>query len=308
MGCATRDDVEDVARGLVGMAAECAAPDQVLLVLSTLGARSLLRLDARLRNWRWQVTDAQRQHIDEAALAGVDPLALLLTACSGDGHLRQRAVATPLMHRDRRLLPVLLIRTSDWVSQVRDEAIRAVAAALEATDTDALLRAAGVAMAMRDWYRGDHAVTAVTEALRARSDATLDKARHSGDVQVRRLAYRLWLESGDASPDALAVAALTERDIICQRLPVDAIVRDAVRRRQRASLERLLDARFARVRVEALYATSDLRGWLEHDAGSTYDVPAPSTRDRLGGLIDAAEADLGTASARLLRFHLGLPH
>ena len=62
----------------------------------------------------------------------------------------------------------------------------------------------------------------------------------------------MWLESAHADSDALVAAALTEPDILCQSLSVDAVVRAAVRDRHRDTLDRLLAARFARVRVEAL--------------------------------------------------------
>jgi hypothetical protein len=156
------------------------------------------------------------------------------------------------MRSDQRLLPALLIRTADWVEQVRVAARQVLPTALDAADPDGLIRAVGVAMAMWDWHRSEYAVAAVTEALRGRSDGTVDAARMSDDLGVRRLAYRLWVESGDADTDALVESALTEHDIICQRLCVDAVVRAAARDRQRGTLERLLTARFPRIRAEAL--------------------------------------------------------
>jgi hypothetical protein len=54
------------------------------------------------------------------------------------------------------------------------------------------------------------------------------------------------------------------------------------------------------------YARSDLNGWLDHDAATTYEMPPQSAHDRLRRLIDAAEPDIGTANARLLRWHLSV--
>lgn len=225
-------------------------PDKVLRVLSTVRPRTWLRLDVALRRvrhpgYRWR-------RITDAAWDRSDSVTVLLTACSGDGRQRQRSVNSRRMRSDQRLLPLLLIRSADWVEPVRADATRALPTALAAADTDALIRAAGVAMAMQDWRRGEHAVGAVTEALRTRSDGTLDAARTSDDLHVRRLAYRVWLEPGRADSAAIVEAALTERDNICQSLCVDAAVRVAIRHRQRDTLEHLLAARFARVRVEAL--------------------------------------------------------
>ncbi|HEX2402276.1 MAG TPA: HEAT repeat domain-containing protein [Mycobacterium sp.] len=243
----------ETAKALARVVVERADPDEALRMLSAVRPRTWLRLDVELRSLRhfFRPRDEWGQ-ITDAAWAGANPLALLLTACSGDGRQRQLSVQTPLMRSDQRLLPVLLIRTADWAKQVRGDAQQVLPAALDAADADGLLRATGVAMAMRDWQRGEGAFAAVTEALRTRSDGTLDAARMSDDVQVRRLAYRVWLESGHADSDALVAAALTEPDIICQSLSVDGVVRAAVRDRQRDALDRLLAARFARVRAEAL--------------------------------------------------------
>jgi hypothetical protein len=245
--------VDDLALGLVRLAADRASPDEALGALLSLQPRVWVGLDNKLRYWPWwPASDRQWLEITDPARAGSDPLALLITACSYDGYLRQRAVKTPLMRRDQRLLPVLLIRTADWAKPVRDDARSALDEALGTADAAGLVRAAGVAIALREWRRGDYAVEAMTEALRTRSDRTLDAARSSDDVQVRRLAYRIWLERGDADSDALVQAALTERDIVCHRLCAQSVVRTAVRDRQRETMERLLAARFARVRAEAL--------------------------------------------------------
>lgn len=243
----------DLASGLVEPALARVAPDEALRVLSAMRPRTWLRLDAELRGLRhWFRPGDQWQQLTDAAWAGSNPLALLLVACSGDGHMRQRAVLTPLMGSDQRLLPVLVIRSADWVKQVRVDARRVLFEALYAADGDGLIRAAGVAMEMRDWSRGDFAVAAVSEALRTGTGGALDAARASDDIQVRRLAYRLWLESGHANSDAVMQAALSERDNICQSLVAEAAVRAAVRDGRRDTLDRLLAARFARVRVEAL--------------------------------------------------------
>ncbi len=244
---------DDLAQALVRLAMTGTSPDEALRTLATLRPGTWLRLDGRLRQWPWWATaDDQWLRITDPARAGSDPLALLLTACVYDGHLRQRAVHTPLMRREQRLLAVLLIRTTDWVRPVRDDARTAFDEALAVADTAGLVQAAGVALALRAWRRGDYAAAAVTEALRTRSDETLDAARASGDHEVRRLGYRLWLESGHADSDALVRAALTEQDIVCQRQCIEAVVGAAVRDGRRDTLERLLAARFARVRVEAL--------------------------------------------------------
>ncbi|MGA5545224.1 HEAT repeat domain-containing protein [Mycobacterium sp. NPDC051198] len=235
---------------LAQLAADRVELDKVMPVLSSVRPRTWLRLDTALRKV-WHPSYRWRQII-EAAWHSSDSVALLLTACSGDGRQRQRAVNSRSMRDDQRLLPLLLIRAADWAEPVRVDAAAALPAMLADADADALIAATGVAMAMRDWRRGEHAVAAVTEALRRRTDGTLDAARMSGDVHVRRLAYRVWLEQAQPDSTAVVEAALTERDNVCQSLCVEAVVRSAIRRRQSDTLEHLLGARFTRVRAEAL--------------------------------------------------------
>jgi hypothetical protein len=243
----------DTAAALAPLVLDRADPDMALRVLAAMRPRTWVRLDVELRSLRHFFPSRDEwQQVTDAAWDGANPLALLLAACSGDGRQRQRAVQTPLIHRDQRLLPLLLIRTADWVKPVRDNARQALPAALAASDVDGLLQATGIAIAMQDWHRGEVAIAAVGEALRTRSDGTLEAARTSDDVQVRRLAYRVWVDSGHADSDPLVAAALTESDIMCQRQIVDAVVRAAVRDQQRHALDRLLGARYPRVRVEAL--------------------------------------------------------
>jgi hypothetical protein len=293
--------------------------------------RTWLRLDAALRYWDYYPPKGdQGRQLSEAAWSGSDPLALLLVACSGDGRDRQRAVNTRPMITDERLLPVLAIRTADWAQPVRNDARRLLPSALDAANADGLIRAVGVAMAMRDWYRGGHAVAAVTEALRTRSDGTLAAARTSDDLAVRRLAHRLWVESARADPDALVASALSEKDIICQRLSVDAVVRAAVHDRQRDALDRLLAARFARVRVEALAGLVQIghpevgkafltdpsammrataqwamrragRDAAEHCRAVLRSADGPSVRGAIAGLGECGAVDDADLVARYLR-------
>lgn len=132
---------------------------------------------------------------------------------------------------------------------MRSEARSALPEALDSADTDALMRAARVAIVMRDWHRGHHAVATVTDVLRTRSTA-LDIARASDDIELRRLAYQLWLPSADVG--TVLQAALSEPDNICHHECAEAAARTAVQGARPDLLQQLLASRFAEVRVEAV--------------------------------------------------------
>jgi hypothetical protein len=117
-----------------------------------------------------------------------------------------------------------------------------------------LLAAASVAMAIGSWARGGPAVEAVAGALRAASDGVLASARTHQDMRVRRLAYRLWLESGRSRHEEVMRAALSEQDGVCRLPCAEWLVTHAVRDRRVDVLERLLRQGSAKVGIEALTA------------------------------------------------------
>ena len=68
-------------------------------------------------------------------------LALLcLLSCDSDGHMREWAVRALSQETLDRELPFLIIRTNDWVEQVRDAAVSALSAYLTPEHGDALVR------------------------------------------------------------------------------------------------------------------------------------------------------------------------
>lgn len=190
----------------------------------------------------------------KAGLPRDERLSSLVAGCSQDGHRRVSAVAGLAMPADGLLLPVLVLRTADWVPQVHERARRSLTAALRSAGTSALLAAASVATAMGSWARGGHAVEAVAGGLRAASDGVLASARTHQDIGVRRLVYRLWLESGRSRHEEVTRAALSEQDGVCRLLCAEWLVADAVRDRRVDVLEGLLREGSAKVGIETLTA------------------------------------------------------
>ncbi|MEV4298745.1 HEAT repeat domain-containing protein [Microbispora rosea] len=232
--------------------------DEVLAMLSVAGAKTWIGLDRALRTTA--VTyggNATRGQLPED-----ERLSSLVAGCSWDGHRRESAVAGLATAADGLLLPVLVLRTADWVPQVRERARWSLTAALRSASTSALLAAASVATAIGSWARGGHAVEVVTGALRAAPDGVLASARTHQDVGMRRLAYRLWLESGRSRHEEVMRVALSEQDVVCRLLCAERLVADAVRNRRVDVLEGLLREGSAKVGIEALTALVKL-GRLE---------------------------------------------
>lgn len=224
--------------------------DEVLAMLSVAGAKTWIGLDRALRT----TAVTYGGNGTEAGLPRDERLSSLVAGCSRNGHQRESAVAGLAMSADGLLLPVLVLRTADWVPQVRERARRSLTAALRSAGTSALLAAASVATAIGSWARGGHAVEAVAGALRAASDGVLASARTHQDIGVRRLAYRLWLESGRSRHEEVMRAALSEQDGVCRLLCAEWLVADAVRDRRVDVLEGLLREGSTKVGIEALTA------------------------------------------------------
>lgn len=231
-----------------------ASPAPAGWALDSIGPDGWSRLDTELRNGTYMPGSAGPPH-GSAILGGVErgeTLAVLVAACSGDGRVRERAVTSPAMGADPRLLPILVIRTADWAGPVRDRARLVLAGALAGADAAALITALEMASRMRDRSRGRYALDVVTEALRTGRPETFEAARAATDLRVRRMAYELWTEPGRTDVDALVNAALTETDLVCRTLSAEAAARHAVGTGSTEILQRLLAVRSSRVRLAAL--------------------------------------------------------
>jgi HEAT repeat protein len=224
--------------------------DEVVAMLSVAGADTWIGLDRAFR------TSAVMYGARTAAANGPtdERLLSLVAACSPHGHQRESAVAGAVSPAVGVPLPVLVLRTADWVPQVRERAYRSLAVALQKADGHALFTAASVAVAIGSWARGGHALDAVAGALRSASEETLASARAHHDPRLRRLAYRLWLESGHAQHEHVMHAALREPDVVCRVLCAEQLVTEAVRDERLDLLGRLLKDGSVKVGIEVLTA------------------------------------------------------
>ncbi|WP_345430643.1 HEAT repeat domain-containing protein [Actinoallomurus vinaceus] len=219
-----------------------------MTMLSVAGADTWIGLDRAFR------TDALTYGGDGVTTLKDERLLALVAACSRDGRRREAALASAVFRTEGFLLPALVLRTADWVPQVREQAWRSLAAALRAADGPALVAAAGVAVAMGSWARGDRALETLMAALRSAPVETLAAARAHRDLGLRRAAYGAWLESGRGRHQEVMDAALSEPDPVCRVRCAERLVTEAVRDERPDVLERLLEEGSAKVRVEALTA------------------------------------------------------
>ncbi|MFI0406157.1 HEAT repeat domain-containing protein [Actinomadura sp. 3N508] len=214
-------------------------------MLSVAGAKTWVELDRALR----ATTCFGSATAPPNGPTPDEGLSRLVTACSWDGRQRESAVASLT---DESLLPVLVLRTADWVPQVRERARRSLATAFRSASAPGLLSAVSMAVAIGSWARGGPALDAATAALAAAPDEMLASARGHSDLGVRRLAYRLWLASGRCRDEEVMRAALDEPDGISRLRCAEWLASGGASRVD--VLERLLSQGSAMVGVEALTA------------------------------------------------------
>ena len=163
-----------------------------------------LRLDEALRR-------------ESYAPSGLIASRLAIELCHRDGRIREAALEQ--VAGDPGLLPLLVVRCSDWVGQVRERARELLA---EALDMDTAVALAPLILLSGRRGRGAFAIDLLDEVLRRASREQLAPLLTRADRAVRRHAHRLAVEEGLLSPAELARAAARDPDTVVQILCADA--------------------------------------------------------------------------------------
>ncbi|MFF4057524.1 hypothetical protein ACFYZ8_05170 [Streptomyces sp. NPDC001668] len=194
------------------------------------------------------LTDALREGSTAAGLLTEGQLALGL--CHRDGRVRSAALARAAAYPG--LLPLVVVRCSDWASPVREDARRLLADVLDAGSAVRLMPLI-LRIGRRD--RGDLVTGLATRLLRAAPRDTLVPLYTDADRTTRRHGYRLAVKEGYLSPAELARAAARDDDTVVQGLCADAALAGVVEGGvDDAVLEPLLAARNPRVRSAGVTA------------------------------------------------------
>ncbi|WP_020115888.1 hypothetical protein [Streptomyces canus] len=177
----------------------------------------------------WERTEAART-LPGALTGGSDarPLSagwLALGLCHRQGRIRaaalERAATLP------QLLPLMVVRCSDWVPPVRADARRLLA---EVLDAESAVRLMPLILRIGRRDRGDFVTDLATRLLRAAPRETLAPLYTDADRTARRYAYRLAIEEGYLSPAELARAAARDTDLVIQSRCADAALAGLARR------------------------------------------------------------------------------
>ncbi|HEX8627581.1 MAG TPA: hypothetical protein VF755_05365, partial [Catenuloplanes sp.] len=143
-------------------------------------------------------------------------------------------------------LPLLVMRTGDWVRAVRDRA-RAGLVLLLADDPGTYLPAVlPTALAVEGRRRGGFAGTQVLAALVAAPPALRQAVAAGADRGQRRFLFDIALGQGWLRRDDLVAAAEADPDVVIRGRAAEAACREALWTRHTATLDRLTRSRSAR--------------------------------------------------------------
>ncbi|MEU6766960.1 hypothetical protein ABZ916_31215 [Streptomyces sp. NPDC046853] len=170
---------------------------------------------------------------------------LALALCHRDGRIREAAIRRAGPHP--ALLPLIVIRCSDWAAPVRERARTLLRGALDPAIAVALTP---LILLVGRRERGGFGVELLRDMLRQATPGQLATLFAHPDYVTRRFAYRLAAEDRRLSPAELARAAAREFDAVAQDLCATAAL--AALREAGVDpadvLEPLLNARSPRVR------------------------------------------------------------
>ncbi|MFJ7280855.1 HEAT repeat domain-containing protein [Kitasatospora sp. NPDC098663] len=252
----------------VGTAGDREDPIEALHVLTERPAL-LLRLDAFIRRESWYATRPA------PSLTEADLVTLVLAASHADGRIRERAVRRMLDHQLPEMMPFLVLRTSDWVRQVRETASAGLAVLLHENPLLATAATVRTALLVNRRQRGSFAHGQLLVPLLAESGTALSgRLLTAPEPSVRRFvldtaAHRLRLRD-------LAVLAESDPDRQVRARAAEAAARQAVWTDQVELLRRLARSRHAEVRITAL--TGLMRTGSPKDVVPFLDDPSALVR------------------------------
>lgn len=227
-------------------------------VLDAADPRAWLALDAGTRAWLAPPLLPTRAEVEGrrawlSALGRPDALAeprLALALCHREGRVREAALGPAA--RCPAVLPLVVVRTADWVAPVRDRAREVLRAAL---DSDAARTLAPLILLVGRRDRGAFGVDLLDEVLRRAPRERLTPLLTHSDRAVRRFAYRLAVAEEHLSRTELARAAARDTDPVVQDLCAEAALAAVPENGvDEDVLEAMLGARGPRVRSAGVTA------------------------------------------------------
>ncbi|MDX3228999.1 hypothetical protein [Streptomyces sp. ME19-01-6] len=258
--------IDDLVDALTHLDATGNAADATA-ALRMLGERPgvVLRLDGQVR---WATTPTPEYD---------RPVALAFACSHSDGRVRERAVRRIVERPSPELMPFLVLRTGDWVRQVRERARTGLTDLLSRDPARFVPAAAPTALLADRRRRGDFARRQVLAALLSAPGAALLEGLLAAPLpEQRRFALDVAGATGRLPLRALVSLAEGDTDVRIRARAAEAAAREAVWTDRADLLRRLAAARHREVRATAL--TGLIRTGHPDEATAALDDPAGLVR------------------------------
>lgn len=238
---------------------------EALAVVSAV-PRAVLRLDESARGPCYAPPVPWVAHAGHRFTSGSGGvIATALASLHADGRVREAAVTRMVTDAVPESAPFLVLRSADWVRQVRSRARAGLSVLLHDAPLDFLPAAAPMAAMISRRWRADFARGQVQAALSNATTAVVRDLLAGADVSTRRVAFEVGL-GRDAFPlGELATVAERNPDLLIRLRAGEAAARQALWTARHELLRRLARARAPQVR--ALAVTGLVRAGLTAAAG-----------------------------------------
>ncbi|MER7790467.1 hypothetical protein [Streptomyces sp. NPDC097640] len=278
----TERSLDDLITALTHLDATGDAADATA-ALRMLGERPgvVLRLDWQVRrSWQhaeWSHSARPGATAPPAPPEYDRPLALAFACSHHDGRVRERAVRRIVERPSPELMPFLVLRTGDWVRQVRERARAGLTDLLQRDPARYVPAAAPTALLADRRRRGDFARRQVLAALlSAPGTALLEGLLASPLREQRRFALEVAGAAGRLPLRALVSVAEGDTDVRVRARAAEVAAREAVWTDRADLLRRLAAARHREVRATAL--TGLIRAGHAEEVTGALDDPAGLVR------------------------------
>ncbi|MCM2423747.1 HEAT repeat domain-containing protein [Streptomyces sp. RKAG293] len=152
-----------------------------------------------------------------------------LAVCAADGRTRQRALARESLPLGAHaLIPLLVVRCSDWAAPVRVAARTALTDVLTRSGPAELARAAVMAWSCEERQRGEDAVRIVAGCLADAAPEVWRGLLADPDHRVRRRALSAAVDLDRCEPAQLLALAGSDPDVVVARCAAEHLLRSLV--------------------------------------------------------------------------------
>lgn len=211
-------------------------------------------LDFAVRR-HWWTTPLPMSIVDVSATR--DPAELVVAACHNNGYVRAAAVDRIRYEPLDMYAPVLALRVSDWVPEIRERAQFICRSWLTSMPVQALLALAPMAFALERRQYGGWLADLLRTAMRSGGPELLAAALSAPDWRIRRVAYVMALAANRLDLDQVVHGALKDGD-----LPIRLACAEAAFQHVRANgdhdiLRRLAASRTAGIRADAIHRLAE---------------------------------------------------